>query len=62
MGLAASLVVIALARGTAVTASVPSVVALMAAVVSVLLEELLIASVARGRAVALGLPGFRETV
>jgi len=34
----------------------------MIAMVSVLLEGLLIASVARGPAVALGLPGFRETV
>ena len=51
-----------LARGTTVTVSVPSAVASMIAMVSVLLEGLLIASVARGPAVALGLPGFRETV
>ena len=45
MVVAASLVAIFLARGTAVTASVPLIVASMAAVAIVLLEGLLIASV-----------------
>ena len=62
MAVAASLVAIALARGTVVTVSVPSNVASMAAVASVLSEGLHIASIASGPDVALDLPGFRETV
>jgi len=57
---ATSLVAIALARGIAVT--VPSAVASMAAVASVLSEGLLVAPIARGPVVALGLPGFGEIV
>ena len=57
-----AIIAIALARGTADTASVPFIVASMVAMASVLSEGLLIASVARAAAIALGLPGFRETV
>ena len=55
-------VAIYLARGTAVTASVPSDVAPVAAAASVLSKGILTASAARGPDIALGLPGFRETV
>ena len=62
MAVACTLIAIAPARGTAGTASVPSIVDSMAAVVRVLLEGLFIVSVARAAAVALGLPCFRKRV
>ena len=62
MAAATAIITIALVRETAITASVPSIAASMAAVTRVLSEGLLVTSVTRATVVALGLPCFGKTM